>query len=272
MTGKRGGAPVRDAISYAQEGGRKLLIPFLTAGFPDIRATKQLALAAFDAGADMLELGAPFSDPVADGPAIQYSSQRALSSGITLSSILALAESLSVKSSKPILLMGYYNPILASGVERYVRRAVDSGVSGLIVPDLPPDEAGELRTVAHKSGMSLVFLVAPTSRRERIRLVNRYSTDFVYAVTVAGVTGARKTVAGETLSYLKSLRSCISKPFVAGFGVSTARSAQALGRYADGVVVGSALIDLIRKSTKRNAVRDSYKLLLSMRRALDRLD
>lgn len=252
------------------KGRRKLLVPFFTAGYPNLPKSLQFVHAAVDAGADIVEIGVPFSDPVADGPAIQHSSQVALSKGVNLAAILRSVRSLRRNIDVPLVLMGYYNPILAFDLKKFFKRAANSGVDGLIVPDLPVEEAGHFSSLARHYGISLIFLAAPTSDSKRLKMIDRLSDDFVYAVTVTGVTGSRSGVAKETEKYLNELRSKLTKPFIAGFGVSSAKSARLLARSADGVVIGSALIDIIRKSSdQKSAVKKVTRLLTSIRKALD---
>jgi len=251
---------------------RKLLVPFFTAGYPNIRTSLDLVRASVDVGADIVELGVPFSDPVADGKAIQYSSQIALRNGINLKRILDSVRKIRRTLSIPIVLMGYYNPILAFGVERFLLNASDVGVDGLIVPDLPVEEAAPLSLAARKHDVSLIFLVAPTSDKKRIQQIDRLSDDFVYAVTVTGVTGSRSNISDDTDKYLRKLRKELTKPFVAGFGVSTPATAARLAQNADGIVIGSALIDLMRKAKgTKDGVKETARLLASIRRALDRI-
>lgn len=261
---------VKALFSELQNSGRKALIPFLTAGYPSVSQTERLARVALDSGADLLELGAPFTDPLADGPSIQYSSQCALDSGLRLRDLFSLAERISSKTDKPLFVMGYMNPLIARGFENYMRSAADAGISGLIIPDLPPDEAGEALRSAKRHNISLTFLVAPTSEPNRVSLVDRASSDFVYAVTVAGVTGARSGFTRKTDRYLDSLRLQLKKPFVAGFGVSSPESARRLASRADGVVIGSALVDIIRSRNRREAERRVGAMLLSIRTGLDK--
>ena len=254
------------------KGQRKLLVPFFTAGYPNLSKSLQYVRAAANAGADIVEIGIPFSDPVADGPAIQYSSQVALKKGTTLAAILGSVRKLRKSIDIPLVLMGYYNPLLSFDLKRFFNQAAKAGVDGLIVPDLPVEEATQFSALAKHYKISLIFLVAPTSDDNRIKMIDRLSDDLVYAVTVTGVTGSRSGVAKETEAYLKDLRSKLSKPFVAGFGVSSAQSARRLANSADGVVIGSALIDIIRKSSdQKSAVRKVTHLLTSIRRALDSL-
>jgi len=249
--------------------GKKLLVPFFTAGYPSIQATYEFVKAAERAGADFVELGVPFSDPLADGPEIQFSSFDALRKGITVRKILELVRRLRKSTSIPIILMGYYNPILAYGEEKFLTDAARCGVDGLIVPDLPVEEADGLIHSAKEHSISTIFLVSPTSSDERIRIVNRACSDFVYAVTVTGVTGTGKKFDSRTDTYLKHLRNRISKPFVAGFGVSSAESAVRLTRNSDGVVIGSALVKLIRAgSSTKQSVEKIERFLASVREAI----
>lgn len=234
--------------SKIEGSGVRALIPFVTAGFPNQEATLDAVRAAVDTGVDMIELGVPFSDPVADGPAIQHSSQVALDRGTDLHSVLRIAERARRYCELPLVLMGYYNPFLKYGLNRFSRDAVSAGVDGLIIPDLPPDEGAEFKRVAEAAGLSMVFLIAPTTTPERVRRVGKAATDFAYCVAVTGVTGARKAVESRTAAYLKRVRKAIGKPIVVGFGVSKPAHVRTLGRYADGVVVGSALVPVLRQA------------------------
>jgi tryptophan synthase alpha chain len=226
--------------------GARALIPFITAGFPNKSATRVAIASAARAGADMVEIGVPFSDPLADGPAIQRSSQDALRRGVNLPWILETVARVRRDTDLPLVLMGYYNPVLQYGLKAFCRDAVDAGVDGLIVPDLPPDEAAGLRASARKSGLSLVFLSAPTTTQERVKAVARASTDFCYCVTVTGVTGARRSFDARTDAYLRRVRRWVGKPTVAGFGVARAEHVRRLGKWTDGVVVGSALVPVLQ--------------------------
>jgi len=248
---------------------RKLLVPFFTAGYPDLRTSLELVTVAADSGADIVEIGMPFSDPLADGPQIQYSSHLALQNGIDLRTILNSVHELRSKLSIPIVLMGYYNPLIAYGEARFIRDAKQTGVDGLIIPDLPVDEAlGYCKLMKHNL-LSSIFLVSPTSTDDRIRKINKMSSDFVYAVTVTGVTGTGKKFGHTTDNYLKHLNNVLTKPFVAGFGVSSPESATRLCQYSDGVVIGSALVQLIRKAlTKRAAIIQIGRFLGKIRKAI----
>jgi len=248
----------------------KLLAPFFTVGYPDLKSSLDLVRVGIDAGADFVELGMPFSDPMADGPDIQLSSQVALKWGTTFRDVFGVVRSVRKFSDIPLLLMGYYNPVLAYGDDCFTREAKQSGVDGLIIPDLPVDEAGELHAAARREDLSMVFLVAPTTSTERLRLIDHACTDFVYAVTVTGVTGGRSGFERGTGAYLKGLTKRLTKPFVAGFGVSSPETAGHLAQYADGVVIGSALIRKYRSARNRLAGLQAVgRLLASIRRSLD---
>ncbi len=256
----------------ARRGQRKLLVPFFTAGYPDLNATEDLVRTAVDAGADMVEIGIPFSDPIADGPAIQYSSQVALAGGVTIERIWRLAQRIRSTIDTPLLFMGYINPLLAIGRGRFLYRTYEAGVDGLIIPDLPVEEAAPIQQKIEQFDMTLVFLVAPTSDDERIRMIDRLTRDFTYAVTVTGVTGSRRNFTSATERYLKHLRKTLTKPFVAGFGVSSAETASQMARFADGVVIGSALIERMRQArTRPSGVKAVGRLLKEIRSALDNL-
>lgn len=224
---------------------KKALILFLTAGDPGLSATEKLVPALERAGADLIELGVPFSDPLADGPVIQASSQRALKRGVTLKKILAAVRRIRRKSSVPLLLMTYLNPPAHMGIERFARAARDSGVDGVIIPDLPPDEGKDISRVFRKQGLDLVYLLAPTSTAARRKFITRASRGFVYFVSVTGVTGARRTLSAALLKQVASLRRSADRPVCVGFGVSTPAQAKAAARVSDGVIIGSALVNAL---------------------------
>ncbi len=249
--------------------GEKLLVPFFTAGFPSIESSADYVQAAEQAGADFVEIGVPFSDPLADGPDIQFSSYAALQNGISVKMILHMVEQLRKKTNIPLILMGYFNPILAYDQKKFIADASSCGVDGLIIPDLPVEEADEFIADARKSSISTIFLVSPTSSEDRIKLVASACSDFVYAVTVTGVTGTGKTFDSGTDRYLKRLRMRLNKPFVAGFGVSSPETAVRLARNSDGVVIGSALVKLIRASASpAQSIAQVEQFLSAIRKAL----
>ena len=222
--------------------GEKALITYLMAGDPSLAETEQLVLALEQAGADIVELGVPFSDPIADGPVIQQAAERALRSGTTLRTILAMVGHLRVRSQIPLVLMAYYNSIHAFGPERFCREAAAAGVDGLIVPDMPPDEAGPLKDPAAACGLQLIFLLAPTSTAERRAFVARQSNGFVYYVSLTGITGAKLGNVSEIGQSVEQIRRISKTPIAVGFGVTTPEDAAEISAIADGVIVGSAIV------------------------------
>ena len=249
----------------AREGSR-VLVPYITAGDPDIETTHQLVLAAARAGADIVELGVPFSDPSADGPVLQRAAERALAGGAHLGKVLALAAA--VSPSIPLVLFGYLNPFLQYGFERLAKDAAAAGVSGLLGVDLPPEEAASLLAALRPHGLALVPLITPVTPPERIALASDNADAFAYYVSTTGVTGLTLATAdsGARVSEVRGMLKC---PLVVGFGVRTPGDAQRLGAAADGVVVGSALVDLAYRTapTERAAVVEAY--LRSLRTAID---
>ncbi len=227
--------------------GEKALIPFITAGDPDLETTQALALEMACRGADILELGIPFSDPLADGPTIQAASTRALKRGVHLPEVLTLAGTLRAVSDIPLVLMGYYNPILQYGLERAAMDAANLGVDGFIIPDLPLEEAGPWRAAALKAGVAPIFLAAPTSGPARIRKAGHLTRGFLYYVSVTGITGARTALPADLVASLKEVRSLVKCPVAVGFGISTPEQVAGLAPYVDGVVVGSAIVQRVAR-------------------------
>lgn len=225
--------------------GEKALITYLMAGDPSLTETEQLVVELERAGADIVELGVPFSDPIADGPVIQQAAERALRSGTTLHSILDMVRRLRIQSEIPLVLMAYYNSIHAFGPERFCREAVLAGVDGLIVPDMPPDEAGPLKRPAAASGLQLIFLLAPTSTAERRVFVARQSHGFVYYVSLTGITGAKLGSVSDIGDNVEHIRKVSHTPIAVGFGVTTPEDAAGISAIADGVIVGSAIVKQI---------------------------
>ena len=227
--------------------GRKALIAFITAGDPDLALTERLVPLMAAAGADIIELGIPFSDPMADGPTIQLSSERALTGGANLKSILAAVKNIRQGCDVPILLMGYYNPVLAFGLESFCCEAAAAGVDGVLLVDLPPEEAGELVSFTKKHGIDFIPLLTPTSDISRINKIKKSGSGFIYYVSVAGVTGARSSVAEDIGSMVEKIRMETALPVAVGFGISTPQQAGSVAKLADGVVVGSALVKLFEQ-------------------------
>jgi tryptophan synthase alpha chain len=232
----------RLARLLAGRGERTLVMPYLTAGYPDAAETVPLLESLEAGGADAVELGLPFSDPLADGPVIQRTSYAALRAGITHRRCLELTAAFRRRSELPVILMGYFNPILAYGPERFFADAAAAGADGIIVPDLPPEEAETPLAAARKAGLSWIFLAAPTSPDTRLARIDALSTDMSYCVSVTGVTGARNRLSPDVRNYLERARRVMQKPFVVGFGISRAEHVRAVSPPAAGVVVGSALL------------------------------
>jgi tryptophan synthase alpha chain len=240
---------ISSAFDAARREGRPAFMPYYTLGFPTQSASVQIVSAIARSGADLIELGISFSDPLADGPTIQHSTQVALQQGMSVQRCLEMVAQLHAGGlSQPLLLMGYYNPILSYGVARFVAEAAQAGADGLIVPDLPPEEAGELENHCRACQLALVFLVAPTSTPERLSLVAARSTGFLYLVSLTGVTGARDRISSGLEEFIARVRLATSLPLAVGFGISTPEQAGLVGRLADGVIVGSALIHAVGQS------------------------
>lgn len=227
--------------------GRKAFVAFLTAGDPSLERTLEAALALEAAGADVLELGVPFSDPLADGPVIQRASERALQRGTTLAAVLDLVRRLRQSSQLPIVLFSYANPLLRLGLERLARDAAAAGVDGVLVTDLPPEEAGEWIAIARQAELDTIFLVAPTSPDERLRLVAEATRGFLYAISRTGVTGEEQALSADAAPLIARLKALSEVPVVLGFGISTPEQVRAAGAVADGVVVGSALVRFLEE-------------------------
>ncbi len=247
---------------------KKALIPYITPEFPVAGITCPLISALEKSGASMIEIGIPFSDPIADGPTIQASSHTALRNGATLKHIFSQIKAVRQKTEIPLLFMGYFNTFFHYGEERFLDEVVECGIDGLIIPDLLPEESGNFRKLCQQRSVSNVFLIAPTSSDERIRFVDSISTDFSYCVSVTGVTGARNSFgSGEVLEeFLQRVRRNSQKPFVVGFGVSKPEHVAALSRLADGVVVGSALIQhMAPHSNISDAVEAAGSFFLSLK-------
>lgn len=234
---------------------KKAFIAFITAGDFGLSATKRLAVEFDKCGVDIIELGVPFSDPVSDGPTIQASSERSLKRGTNLSQIIELVGSLRPSIGAPVVLMTYYNPVLRYGLEKFVFDCERNGVDGVIVPDLPPDEAGELIASSRGKNFCAIFLLSPTSTRERIKLVAKKSRGFIYFVSLTGITGARRRLPEELLSQVRLVKRYTKKPVCVGFGVSRPEQIRQICKVADGVIVGSAIVKTIeRYADKRNLI------------------
>jgi len=248
--------------------GRKALIAYLTVGYPTIGATIEIATAMVNGGCDIIELGIPFSDPLADGATIQRASQRALESGVTPSRCLNIAAELRKHVDIPLLLMGYYNPMLHYGLDKFCAMSHKAGIDGFIVPDLPPDEGSEAEAAMKKHRLDLVYLVAPTSAtEERLKFIADRAQGFIYVVSLKGVTGARSTMSTDLEGFISRVRQVTDKPLCVGFGISTPEQAQRAARLADGVIIGSRIIDIIGKSKHPQA--DTKAFIKEVRTAID---
>jgi tryptophan synthase alpha chain len=241
--------------------GRKAFIPYIMAGAPSLKKTGELLGLLEECGADVVELGVPFTDPLADGPVIQRAAEKALSNGVVLKDVIAFVKEARAGTEMPIILMTYYNPVFKYGDERFMRDASGAGVDGVIVPDLPPEEAGDLITHAKRYGVDTIFLLAPTSTGERRKAVAKASTGFIYYVSITGITGSRLRIEDSLRDMIEETRAISGKPVALGFGVSTPDEARAVSGIADGVIVGSAIV----RRTEDVELRD---FLLGLRAAI----
>lgn len=237
----------------------KALIAYIMAGDPSLEDTEAYVLQLAEAGADIIELGVPFSDPIADGPVIQAAADRALRAGTTLRKILETVRSLRRKTPVPLVLMTYYNTILKYGEAAFCRDAGNAGADGVIVPDLPPDEADVLRTAAQAEGLDLIFLLAPTSHGKRQAAIARLSQGFIYYVSLTGITGATLMDTKDVEKKVKEIRQYTQTPVAVGFGIATPEDAREVARFAEGVIVGSALVKIIASDGDRHAVADRLR-------------
>jgi tryptophan synthase alpha chain len=228
--------------------GEMGLVAYITAGDPTLAATEQFVLALAEAGADVIELGVPFSDPVADGPVIQRASERALRNGTTLASVLSLVKSLRAKTEVPIVLFSYYNPVLQMGLEKFAEGARTAGADGALITDITPEEAGEYRAAMATHGLDTVFLAAPTSTDERLALISKSTSGFLYLISRTGVTGTKDQLADELPALARRVRRFTELPIAIGFGISLPGHVSLLGGLADAAVVGSALVEEIERA------------------------
>lgn len=239
---------IGEKFKKLRKDGNKAFIAFITAGDPNLTTTKSLVRELERRGADIIELGVPFSDPLADGPTIQAASERALKKKVSLKDVLHLVKELRRETEIPIALLTSYNPVYKYGLERFVREAVKGGVDGVIVPDLPPEEGKDLIRLAQKMGLDTIFLLAPTSTPERIKLAARYSSGFIYYVSLTGVTGAREKLAERIKPTIKVIRRFTKKPIAVGFGISRSDQVREIASFADGVIVGSAIVKKVEEN------------------------
>ena len=259
---------ISSTFNHLRRAGRTALMPYLTMGYPQRESALALVPAIVEAGADLIELGVPFSDPLADGATIQAAAQQALANGVTLSLCLEQAAMLRARGiPTPFILMGYYNPILQMGLARFARRAAAAGVDGLIVPDLPPEEADALQAELLSQRIHLVLLLAPTRDNERVQLVAGRTTGFLYLVSLTGVTGARDQLSLDLESFVTRARAATDLPLAVGFGISTPGQAARVARMADGVIVGSALVRAM--AAGQDPVTAASAFVASLRAGID---
>ena len=265
---------ITKAFERARQKSRGVLIPYFMSGYPSPAQSIKLVLAAIQAGADIIELGMPFSDPLADGATIQHAGQIALERGMTINGCLEIARHISARSAIPLILMGYYNPLLVYGIDHFCQQAVASGVCGLIIPDLPPEEAEPLQQAAQQHGLSLIFLIPPTAPGDRISQIARMASSgygtFIYCVALSGVTGARATLPSDLRAFIQRVYDYTKDfrlPLAVGFGISTPEHVAELTTYADGVVVGSALVKLIDQHTDMEQIYAVQSYISSLHQA-----
>jgi len=245
---------------------RKALIAYITAGYPDMAATPQIAAALAESGCDIIELGIPFSDPLADGATIQHASHIALERGATPTACLEAAARIRQETDIPLVFMTYYNPVFSFGLDAFCRRCAGAGVDGLIVPDLPPEEGADLEAATREHDLDLIYLLAPTSTDERVVAVAERSRGFIYLVSLTGVTGARPDLPEELEGFVRRVAQKTEKPLCVGFGIATPEHARRVASIADGVIVGSRLIQLIDEDPTLASLRS---FVTGLRRAID---
>jgi tryptophan synthase alpha chain len=243
---------IEQKFTDLKRNDEKALVVYLTAGDPDLETTYRLILSLASSGADILEIGVPFSDPTADGPIIQAASQRALRKGVTLTSILDMIASFRKTSDIPVVLFGYYNPIFSMGNRKFALSAKKSGVDGILVVDLPYEESHELRQYTDRETLDFISLIAPTTDNERIGNISKNATGFLYYISVTGVTGTQKPRIDDIKKDVERIRERTELPVVIGFGISTAMQASQISSHADGVVIGSAIVKLIEENAVKN--------------------
>ena len=236
---------ISGCMKILREKNEKALVAFITAGDPDLAATREIFAVIEENGADVIELGVPFSDPLADGPVIQLASQRALKSGTSLKKIIQLVKEIRQGSDLPIILMSSFNPVFVYGEKRFVDDAVSAGVDGVILPDLPPEEAGDFASYADGKGLDMIFLVAPTSSAERVKMISEMSRGFIYYVSLTGVTGVRSALPDGLEAKVSVVKAASPLSVMIGFGVSSPDIACQAAAISDGVIVGSAIVKLI---------------------------
>jgi tryptophan synthase alpha chain len=253
--------------SVFKQKNHKALIAYVTVGYPNIEATLKVVPLLADCGCDIVELGIPFSDPMADGATIQHASFKALENGVNTARCLDIANKLSKNTNVPLVFMTYYNPVYQYGLKKFCKDCVAAGIDGLIIPELPPEEGDELGDLASKSDVDMIYLLAPTSAEERIKLVARKSRGFIYQVSIAGVTGIRSELPPDLGKFILKVKQFAKLPVCVGFGISTPKQAAQVAKTADGVIIGSKLIQLLE--TDDAAMTATQSFIKETRKALD---
>jgi tryptophan synthase alpha chain len=262
---------IKKTFAELKQRHEAALIPFITAGDPDLATTLKIMRALDRGGADCIELGIPFSDPTADGPTIQRSSERALKRPVSLPAIFRLVRDFRAASSLPVILFGYFNPILRFGLEKFAGQAAAAGADGVLCVDLPPEESAELRRWTDAAGLDLIFLLSPTSGADRIHLVARKGRGFIYYVSVTGVTGARRSLDDDLRAQVDRVRKVSALPVAVGFGISTPKQAAWIAGFADAAVVGSALVERIEKAKgSSEKAKQAGAFIAQLKRAIRR--
>jgi len=254
---------IEKVFKELKKKNKKAFIPYIMAGDPSLESTMDTILMFERCGADIVELGVPFTDPLADGPTIQRAAERALKEGVTLKKVLTCVKELRTHSAIPLLLMTYYNPVFKYGESEFLHDAVSSGIDGVIIPDLPPEEAGELLKGARREGFATIFLLAPTSTEDRVKKVGRASKGYIYYVSMTGITGSRLSLEDSFSESVRSIQRTTGKPVVVGFGISTTEEARIVSAISDGVIVGSAIVRRLHDSPE-----SLESFILDLRRAI----
>lgn len=261
---------IEQRIQDLKSKQQKALVAFVTAGDPSLDATRDIFQVLEENGVDIVELGVPFSDPLADGPVIQAASQRSLKSGTTLKKIIGLVADLRATSQLPIVLMTSYNPVFVYGEERFVHDAVSAGVDGVIIPDLPPEEAGAFQDFANREGLRVIYLLAPTSTPDRVKMITEKSRGFIYYISLTGVTGMKGKFSEDLAARVREVKKVTTHPVMIGFGISGPEEARQASQVSDGVIVGSAIVKLIDQcATPEERKEKVGRLIQSIRSALD---
>jgi tryptophan synthase alpha chain len=260
---------ISECFQTLKSRGECALIPFITAGDPDLETTAKALQILDRSGADLIELGIPYSDPLADGPVIQAAATRALAKGVTFDQVLQLVSDVTPTLKAPLILFSYYNPILYRGIRYCLTQFADSGVKGLVVPDLPLEEAQTLLDIASEVGIEVILLVAPTSSSERIQAIAQKSQGFIYLVSVTGVTGMRSQVQSRVQTLIADLKASTDKPIGVGFGISEPKQARTIAQWgADAVIVGSAFVRRLAENSPEQALKDIEQLAHDLKNAI----